>query len=94
MSTPNDTKDAILKYLSERRMCSAENLATKFDMPLPSLSIILDELKNQDYIRTVNKSCGSSCDSCSTCGTDEIKDTLTSTTIIISLEKKENNNDR
>ncbi|MBN1499669.1 MAG: hypothetical protein JW982_05930 [Spirochaetes bacterium] len=81
-----EKNDSIRKYLSERRMCSAENLALKFGIQVSELWPQLEELSEKGIVRIAQKNCSGTCSSCST---DCIPEKIDPTAIIISLEKRE-----
>lgn len=89
MKNTNDISENNYKglraYLLKQRTCSAQNLATKFDITLNQLSIICDKLVSHKYIRVAKRKCSNSCLQCDSCQPSG----LLSTSIIISCEKQE-----
>lgn len=76
----------ILNYLLKRRMCSVENLALSVGGTPESIWPRVKDFASRGLVRIAHKSCGSACSSCgSSC--ESIKEI--GTAIVISLQRKE-----
>ena len=81
--------DEIRNYLKKRRTCSMQNLSEIFNTPFDTLASLIQAMEISSYVRIAQSSCSGSCSSCETCGPKSFDPS----TIIISLEKREDNND-
>ena len=82
----NTGDQAMLGFLTEKRMCSVENLALHFGQAAEFVWGRVKELEARGFVRVARKSYGHACSSCpSSC---EARDDV-SQSIVISLQRKE-----
>lgn len=82
-------QDSVMEYLTSRRMSSLGNVAMHFDCSVSVMNSIVKILHHEKRLRFSQSRCSSSCSSCNGCPDEAVPGVLSEQTILISLEKKE-----
>ncbi len=86
---PQTFDDKVMDYLTAGRTASLGNLANHFDCSLEDFLPTIRNLESEGRLRFSISRCQSDCSSChSTCGDSNVA-AVTERTIVISLERKE-----
>lgn len=85
----NDNTNQLMDYLTSRRMSSLGNLANHFACDVEELLPIVGKLQSEQRLRLSNSRCHSGCDSCAGCDSETTMPVATEKTIVISLERKD-----
>lgn len=83
------TIEAVMDYLTQRRMSSVGNVAMRFRCSVSKLLPVVKMLEAGQRLRLAIPRCGGACSSCDDCKPEPRDQILTESTILISLERKE-----
>lgn len=79
----------VMNYLTERRMLSLGNMAMRLNCSVSKLIPVVKSLALNNRLRLAIPRCGGTCSRCDGCEPEPSDQVLTESTILISLEKKE-----
>lgn len=82
----NSVENDIRKYILNRRTISFGNVNMNFNIPLNSLTNIIEEMELKGEIRINNSACSLDCSSCSSCD-KETNNRIRSTSILVSIKR-------